>query len=70
MESRKRGVVKWFNKEKGYGFIKADDGSPDVFVHFSAIAGNGFRILDEGQKVSFDVEAGRKGPQAADVSVL
>lgn len=70
MESRKRGVVKWFNKEKGYGFIKADDGSPDVFVHFSAIAGSGFRNLDEGQKVSFDVEAGRKGPQAADVSVL
>jgi cold shock protein len=61
------GTVKWFNSEKGYGFITQDDGGPDVFVHFSAIAGEGFRNLEEGQKVEFDVTAGQKGPQAANV---
>ena len=61
------GTVKWFNGEKGYGFITQDDGGPDVFVHFSAIAGEGFRNLDEGQKVEFDVTQGQKGPQAANV---
>ena len=52
------GTVKWFNESKGYGFITPDDGSPDVFVHFSAISGEGFRTLVEGQKVTFDVEKG------------
>jgi CspA family cold shock protein len=61
------GIVKWFNGEKGYGFITQDDGGPDVFVHFSAIAGEGYRNLDEGQKVEFDVTQGQKGPQAANV---
>jgi CspA family cold shock protein len=61
------GTVKWFNGEKGYGFITQDDGGPDVFVHFSAISGEGFRNLDEGQKVEFDVTQGQKGPQAANV---
>ena len=61
------GTVKWFNGQKGYGFITQDDGGPDVFVHFSAIAGEGYRNLDEGQKVQFDVTQGQKGPQAANV---
>ncbi len=61
------GTVKWFNESKGFGFISPDDGSKDVFVHFSAIADEGFRTLTEGQKVSFDVEDGPKGPQAANV---
>ena len=64
------GTVKWFNGEKGYGFITQDDGGPDVFVHFSAIAGEGYRNLDEGQKVSFDVTQGQKGPQAANVHAV
>ena len=63
------GTVKWFNESKGYGFITPDDGSPDVFVHFSAISGEGFRTLVEGQKVTFDVEKGPKGLQAAHVTV-
>jgi len=61
-----RGKVKWFNASKGYGFISQEDGS-DVFVHFSAIQGEGFKTLDEGQEVEFDVIKGAKGPQAANV---
>jgi cold shock protein len=60
------GVVKWFNSEKGYGFISQEEG-PDVFVHFSAIQGAGYRNLEENQKVEFDVTQGQKGPQAANV---
>ncbi len=60
------GTVKWFNDSKGYGFITTDEGK-DVFVHFSAITGEGFKSLAEGQKVSFDVVDGEKGPQAANV---
>jgi len=61
------GKVKWFNSQKGYGFITTDDGE-DVFVHYSAIAGSGFRTLDEGQRVQFEVTQGPKGLQAANVS--
>ena len=64
----KKGTVKWFNESKGYGFIAPEDGSSDVFVHFSAIQGSGFKTLTEGQKVTFDVQDGPKGPQAVDVS--
>ena len=63
------GTVKWFNESKGFGFITNDDGSKDVFVHFSAIASEGFRTLAEGQQVTFDVEDGPKGPQAANVKI-
>lgn len=63
------GNVKWFNEAKGFGFITNDDGSKDVFVHFSAIASQGFRSLAEGQAVTFDVENGPKGPQASNVRV-
>ena len=62
-----QGTVKWFNAEKGYGFIAPNDGSPDVFVHFSAIQGSGYRSLDEGQQVEFEVTQGQKGPQAENV---
>ncbi|MCY0888078.1 MAG: cold-shock protein [Alicyclobacillaceae bacterium] len=61
------GTVKWFNAEKGYGFIAVDGGN-DVFVHYSAIQGNGFKSLEEGQHVSFDIVDGPKGPQAANVN--
>ena len=61
------GTVKWFNEAKGFGFIAQDDGGADVFVHFSAIQGSGFKTLAEGQKVSFDVQNGPKGPQASNV---
>ena len=63
------GTVKWFNDSKGYGFITSDEGK-DVFVHFSAIEGDGFKTLAEGQKVSFNVVDGEKGPQAANVHKL
>ncbi|MDY6979726.1 MAG: cold-shock protein [Pseudomonadota bacterium] len=61
------GTVKWFNESKGFGFISPSDGSKDVFVHFSAISGSGFKTLTEGQSVSFTVENGQKGPQAVNV---
>jgi cold shock protein len=61
------GTVKWFNSEKGFGFISQADGAPDVFVHHTAIQMNGYRTLDEGQKVEFDIQQGPKGLQAANV---
>lgn len=64
-----QGTVKWFNAEKGFGFISRSDGD-DVFVHHTAIVGEGYRSLDEGQQVSFDVTQGKKGPQAANVTKL
>ena len=64
------GIVKWFSDQKGYGFITPDDGGKDLFVHHSAIAGNGFRSLSEGAKVSYETEQGPKGPAAANVQVL
>lgn len=62
-----RGSVKWFSAEKGYGFITPDDGSKDLFVHHSAIQADGFRTLNEGEKVEYDVTQGQKGPQAVNV---
>jgi CspA family cold shock protein len=62
------GTVKWFNEEKGYGFIAPDEGSADVFVHYSGIEGGGFKSLEEGEKVSFEVTEGKKGLQAQNVS--
>lgn len=64
------GIVKWFSASKGYGFITPDDKSPDVFVHFSAIEGGGYRELAEGQRVQFESESGAKGPQAKSVRPL
>jgi CspA family cold shock protein len=64
-----QGTVKWFNGDKGYGFIEVE-GGPDVFVHFSAITGDGYRNLDEGQKVELDITQGQKGPQAENVRVI
>ena len=69
MAERETGTVKWFNGSKGYGFIEREEGA-DVFVHFSAIRGDGFRNLEEGQRVEFNVEQGQKGLQATDVTVL
>ena len=64
-----RGTVKWFNAQKGYGFITCDDGS-EVFVHYSAINADGFKVVTEGQEVEFEVVAGEKGPQAQNVTVI
>ncbi|MCH7588449.1 MAG: cold shock domain-containing protein [Chloroflexi bacterium] len=69
MSDRHTGTVKWFNGGKGYGFIEREDGD-DVFVHFSAIRGDGYRNLEEGQQVEFDIEQGPKGLQAADVDPM
>ena len=68
MSNKMLGTVKWFNAEKGFGFISPEDGSKDVFVHFSAIEGNDFRTLDEGQEVEFTVQDGPKGSSAANVT--
>ena len=67
MSNKMTGLVKWFNADKGFGFITPNDGSKDVFVHFSAIKSDGYKTLEEGQKVEFDVVDGAKGPQAANV---
>ena len=65
-----QGTVKWFNSEKGFGFISPDDNGPDVFVHYSEIQSSGYRSLEENQKVSYTVTAGTKGPQATQVTPL
>lgn len=67
--SKTTGTVKWFNSDKGFGFIEQENG-PDVFVHFRAIVADGFKTLDEGQKVEFTVTQGQKGPQAENVTIL
>ncbi|KIL95626.1 cold-shock protein [Fusarium avenaceum] len=69
MSERKNGSVKWFNDEKGYGFISQDDGGEDLFVHFRAIEGSGFAALKEGQNVTYEIAQGQKGPQADKVRV-
>jgi len=69
MSEREIGTVKWFSNNKGYGFIEREDG-PDVFVHFSAIEADGYRSLEEGQRVEFTIEEGPKGPQAAGVTIV
>ncbi|MDQ9127434.1 cold-shock protein [Serratia fonticola] len=70
MSNKMTGLVKWFNPEKGFGFISPADGSKDVFVHFSAIQSSDFKTLDEGRKVEFSVENGAKGPSAVNVIAL
>ena len=65
-----QGTVKWFNGEKGFGFITPDDGAKDVFVHYSEIQGGGFRTLEENQRVQFDIQQGAKGPQAVGVTAV
>jgi CspA family cold shock protein len=65
-----QGTVKWFNAEKGFGFITQDDGGADVFVHFSAISGDGYKSLDENQRVEYETTQGQKGPQAANVQLI
>jgi CspA family cold shock protein len=69
MPERMTGVVKWFNADKGYGFIRQEAG-PDVFVHYSAIEGSGFRTLEEGERVEFEITEGQKGKQASNVTRL
>lgn len=64
------GTVKWFNSEKGYGFITPEDGGKDLFVHFSGISGDGYKSLNEGQKVEYEATQGQKGPQASNVRVI
>ena len=64
------GTVKWFNNEKGYGFISPDDGSKDLFVHFSNIAGQGYKSLNEGDRVEFEAREGQKGPEATSVTAI
>ena len=64
------GTVKWFNADKGFGFIAPDDGSADVFAHYSAINSNGYRSLDENAKVEYGTQQGAKGPQAANITVI
>jgi CspA family cold shock protein len=68
--SKIKGNVKWFNESKGFGFITPEDGSKDVFVHFSAISSNGFKTLAEGQRVEFEITNGAKGPSAANVIAI
>ena len=63
------GIVKWFNDSKGFGFIEQEDG-PDVFVHYSGISSNGFKSLNEGDRVTFDIEQGQKGPSAVNVNIV
>ncbi|EPT3117094.1 transcription antiterminator/RNA stability regulator CspE [Klebsiella michiganensis] len=70
MSNKMTGLVKWFNESKGFGFITPDNGSKDVFVHFSAIQGGGFKTLNEGQKVEFTFEDGQKGPSAGNVFAI
>lgn len=70
MSNKVTGSVKWFNETKGFGFITPDNGGADVFVHFNAITSEGFKTLTEGQNVSFIIEQGNKGPQAASVSAI
>jgi CspA family cold shock protein len=69
MTEKQQGTVKWFNGSKGYGFIEREDGE-DLFVHYNSILGDGYRNLDEGQRVEFTVAQGQKGPQAQDVTVI
>ncbi|XZR52813.1 MAG: cold shock-like protein CspC [Enterobacteriaceae bacterium] len=68
--AKMRGQVKWFNESKGFGFITPSDGSKDVFVHFSAIQGSGFKTLAEGQNIEFEIQEGQKGPSAVNVTTL
>ncbi|MDC0609795.1 cold-shock protein [Vibrio sp.] len=70
MSNKTTGSVKWFNETKGFGFITPDNGSADLFVHFNSIVSEGFKTLLEGQKVSFTVEQGKKGPNATNVTIL
>ncbi len=70
MSNKVKGTVKWFNEAKGFGFIEQSSGGPDVFAHFSAIASNGFKTLQEGQQVEFTLSQGQKGPQAENIVAI